>query len=182
MKKIVFLLTLSFLSVAFAGNRTYSLSYEATKNTDELLENIIDYENTCMSGCTHYAPSVAEIKVLKHDYSEDAFYIWVNIDDVKDSQSFAEVKVTREDGKITVEQKQVSARLGNELKRISGLANNPLFKSNDVTAVLTTKENGLSQVDYKIKVTYAFYLKPLGGRIYAAIKEVSEALKARLTN
>lgn len=178
---LITLSLLSLVSLSFAGSKKHAISFLTSDNIENLKDNFIDYENTCMSGCLYYSPSVKEIKIIPNGRTADKFYVWISIDDVKDSQAFSRIEIKRYPGQIIIEQEQVQYEIGRAFEESTGLPHNPLFKKNEILIMMTEKSDGETRVDYQIYVKYGLLLNPLGGRIEAAIKDIAEAAKLRLT-
>jgi hypothetical protein len=177
---LILVLTILSCSV-FAGSKSYSLNFEVTDSVENLIGKYIDYEHTCMNGCTYQSPSVSEIKILDVGKTADRFFIWISIDDIKDSQSFYRVKITKEGKKTIIAQEQLSKMMGEILEQKTGLPYNPLFKKNEITTVFTQVTPIKAQVNLNIFVSYGILLAPMGRRIQDAIEDISHSIKDNLS-
>ena len=179
--KNLFIIILSFTSLSiFAGSKSYSLKFEVNKPIESLLSIYTDYESTCMNGCPYHSPSVKEIKVLNSYRTPRDFYIWISIDDLKDAQSFYKINITGDNERTVVTQTQLDKKDSNRFSRASGLNNNPLFRTNDITTTFIKSTENHTVVKFDISVSYGIILAPLGGRIQDAIEDIAHSARDNL--
>lgn len=175
MHKIIILLVLFIFNLSFAGDKSHDIYFETTKSIDEMLENFMDFEGEC-ENCS----DDVYMHQIEYQRTDDHFYLWVSVSSLKDSHSFIEITIKREDETLTILQKQVDEESGEKLAKITGLKNAPLFKGVDIITILKQQDDQSSIAHHTMKLSYGIFLKPFGFFIHKAIKDACEKVKQKL--
>ena len=122
----------------------------------EILDILVDYENSCDEGCAYRVKGLTETKVLEK--TENQHLIWQKIKDVRTVEQFVQNTISRnpESGEISMVSEYPSAKDLAVLKQKTNLSHNGGFKAMNITWRILPTEKGGSRVFCEMKVVHGF--------------------------
>ena len=149
---VVSLCVFGFAAVASAKDFRVKKEWTFPVHSEGLVAASVDFDNSCQKGCRHPAPHLAKAEVIAKDRTPNSFYVWMFIEDVKNSKWFSLVTIRRTAHGAHVELVMVPDKVGAELAKASGLPSEPAF--DDCRTSYDFEEVYDGDTFSKTKVTY----------------------------
>lgn len=124
---VVSLSVFGFAAVASAKDFRVKKEWTFPVHAEGLVAASVDFADSCQKGCRHPAPHLAKGEIIAKDRTPNSFYVWMFIEDVKNSKWFSQVTIRRSAHGAHVELVMVPDKLGAELAKASGLPSEPAF-------------------------------------------------------
>lgn len=178
----VSLTVFGFAAVASAKDFRVKKEWAFPVHSDGLVAASVDFANSCQKGCRHPAPHLAKAEIIAKDRTPNSFYVWMFIEDVKNSKWFSQVTIRRTAHGAHVDLVMVSEKLGAELAKASGLPSEPAFDdcrtSYDFEEVSTTGGTfSQTKVTYSTSVALSGLNAFFGGGVaQSRLEETSRAI------
>jgi len=165
----------------------YEESTIISKSDEQLLAALLDYGNWCEKGCKYKSPGVVVDEKVAPRKTQDHFYTWTWIRDIKDTKYFSEVTVKRSASATTIESRALSRAdqaLVDELKKATGRALDVLFDTSvnlvTVHPLPAADASPRTQVTFTTTVTVSGFLAMFPEKLRKGLKESTEAVFAAL--
>ena len=88
---------------------------------------VLAFDQRCARGCRHFAPRLVRTVVLPYRRKPDDFYVWMFIEDARNSKWFSHVTIQRVARRMSVSIQMVTSEMASFLERTSGQSYDPAF-------------------------------------------------------